>query len=239
MTIQSLAPVITIDGPTASGKGTIAARVAQALGMHLLDSGALYRLTGLAATAAGVSADDGEGLGRLAAQLAVRFDENGQIWLAGQEVSAAIRAESAGNMASRVAVHPAVRRALVERQRRLCSCGGVLLGAFEDGRIAGIASVERELRGAARDRAKMDILYVSASFRGRGVARELVERSKVIALGMGAAFLYVSATPSRHTVDFYLCCGARLAAEPDPDSLAMEPEDIHLEIPLQEAVPPA
>lgn len=115
----------------------------------------------------------------------------------------------------------------------------MLLGAFEDGRIAGIASVERKLRGAARDRAKMDILYVSAPFRGRGVARELVERSKVIALGMGAAFLYVSATPSRHSVDFYLCCGARLAAEPDPDLLAMEPEDIHLEIPLQEAVPPA
>jgi len=135
MTIQSLAPVITIDGPTASGKGTVAARVAQALGMHLLDSGALYRLTGLAADAAGVSADDGEGLGRIAAQLDVRFDENGQIWLAGQEVSQAIRAESAGNMASRVAVHPAVRQALVERQRAFRQAPGLVADGRDMGTV--------------------------------------------------------------------------------------------------------
>jgi CMP/dCMP kinase len=135
MTIQSLAPVITIDGPTASGKGTVAARVAQALGMHLLDSGALYRLTGLAADAAGVSADDADGLGRIAAQLDVRFDENGQIWLAGREVSAAIRAESAGNMASRVAVHRAVRQALVERQRAFRQAPGLVADGRDMGTV--------------------------------------------------------------------------------------------------------
>ncbi len=124
--------------------------------------------------------------------------------------------------------------ALVERQRKLCEGGGVLLGAFEAGRIAGLASVERRLRGAARDRAKMDVLYVSAPSRGRGVARELVRRSKEAARAMGARYLYVSATPSRHTVDFYVRCGARLAAEVDPELLALEPEDIHLEIPVDE-----
>ncbi len=100
------------------------------------------------------------------------------------------------------------------------------------GRVAGMASVERRFRGASRDRVKMDILYVSAPFRGQGVARELVERAQAIARAMGARFLYVSATPSRHTVDFYLCCGARLAAEVDPELLELEPEDIHLELPL-------
>ncbi len=121
---------------------------------------------------------------------------------------------------------------LVERQRRLCAAGGALLGAFEAGRIVGMASVERKLRGPARDRVKMDILYVSASFRGRGVARRLLELSAAAAGGMGAAFLYLSATPSRHTVDFYLRCGARLVAQADPELLALEPEDIHLELPL-------
>ncbi len=124
--------------------------------------------------------------------------------------------------------------ALVDRQRKLCASGGVLLGALEGGRVAGMASVERRFRGASRDRVKMDILYVSAPFRGQGVARELVERAKAIARALGARFLYVSATPSRHTVDFYLSCGARLAAEVDPELLELEPEDIHLELPLGE-----
>ncbi len=123
--------------------------------------------------------------------------------------------------------------ALVERERKLCAGGGVLLGAFQDGRVAAIASVERKLRGAARDQAKMDVLYVSAPYRGRGVGRELVERSKEVARGLGAAFLYVSATPSRRTVDFYLGCGARLVAEVDPELFTLEPEDIHLEIPVE------
>jgi 3-phosphoshikimate 1-carboxyvinyltransferase len=112
-------PVITIDGPTASGKGTLAAAVADALGYHLLDSGALYRATGLASQWDGVAADDEAGLARLAGQLDLRFGHgpleavhSSRAWLRGQEVSEALRAESAGLLASRVSALPGVRVAL-------------------------------------------------------------------------------------------------------------------------------
>jgi 3-phosphoshikimate 1-carboxyvinyltransferase len=108
-------PVITIDGPTASGKGTLAAAVADALGYHLLDSGALYRATGLAAQWDGVAPDDETGLARLAGMLDLRFGHGPQgsrAWLRGREVSEDLRAEAAGLMASRVAALPAVRTAL-------------------------------------------------------------------------------------------------------------------------------
>jgi len=108
-------PVITIDGPTASGKGTLAAAVADALGYHLLDSGALYRATGLAAQWDGVAPDDEARLERLAGLLDLRFGHGPQgsrAWLRGREVSEDLRAESAGLLASRVAALPAVRQAL-------------------------------------------------------------------------------------------------------------------------------
>lgn len=109
-------PVITIDGPTASGKGTVSARVAAALGFHYLDSGALYRLTALAAREAGVAWEDEAGVARVAAGLDVVFRE-GSVLLHGQEVSEAIRTEAISAGASRVAALPAVRAALVFRQR--------------------------------------------------------------------------------------------------------------------------
>jgi 3-phosphoshikimate 1-carboxyvinyltransferase len=108
-------PVITIDGPTASGKGTLAAAVAAALGYHLLDSGALYRATGLAAQWDSVSPDDETGLARLAGLLDLRFGhgpEGSRTWLRGREVSDELRLESAGLLASRVSALPAVRNAL-------------------------------------------------------------------------------------------------------------------------------
>jgi 3-phosphoshikimate 1-carboxyvinyltransferase len=108
-------PVITIDGPTASGKGTLAAAVADALGYHLLDSGALYRATGLASQWDGVAPDDAEGLARLAGMLDLRFGHGPQgsrAWLRGQEVSEALRAESAGLLASRISQIAQVRQAL-------------------------------------------------------------------------------------------------------------------------------
>jgi 3-phosphoshikimate 1-carboxyvinyltransferase len=108
-------PVITIDGPTASGKGTLAAAVADALGYHLLDSGALYRATGLAAQWDGVAPDDEAGLARLAGVLDLRFGHGphgSRTWLRGQDVSEALRAEAAGLLASRVSALPAVRSAL-------------------------------------------------------------------------------------------------------------------------------
>ena len=109
-------PLIAIDGPTASGKGTVAQRVAQALGWGYLDSGALYRLCALAALRSGVDLDDEPALAALAAALPVRFVGD-RIQLDGHDVSSAIRDESVGNVASRIAVYPALRAALLGLQR--------------------------------------------------------------------------------------------------------------------------
>lgn len=109
-------PVITIDGPSASGKGTVAERVATALGFHFLDSGALYRLTALSAMKQGVALDDEARVAELAANLPASFHD-GSVWLAGENVTDAIRAEAVGEGASKVAALPAVRAALLDRQR--------------------------------------------------------------------------------------------------------------------------
>ncbi len=108
-------PVIAIDGPTASGKGTLAAAVAAALGWGLLDSGALYRAAGLAASRDGISLDDEAAVSHLAGLLDLRFGhgpDSGRTWLRGQEVTAELRLESTGLLASRVSALPGVRRAL-------------------------------------------------------------------------------------------------------------------------------
>jgi cytidylate kinase len=114
-------PVVAIDGPGGSGKGTVAHRVAQRLGWHVLDSGALYRLVGLAALERGIAPDDAPALARLAAALDARFEArpgaDERVLLDGRDVSDALRTESAGRAASAVAALPAVRAALVERQR--------------------------------------------------------------------------------------------------------------------------
>ncbi len=104
-------PVIAVDGPTASGKGTLAAALAARLGWHLLDSGLLYRATALAALRAGTAADDESGLARTAAALALRFD-GARVLLAGEDIAAALREETVGLMASRIAALGAVRQAL-------------------------------------------------------------------------------------------------------------------------------
>ena len=108
-------PVITIDGPTASGKGTVAHKVADRLGFHLLDSGALYRLTALSALRRGTALNDEHALAKVAEHLTIRF--NGvHVYLGTEEVSHAIRAEEVGNTASRIAALPAVRQALFALQ---------------------------------------------------------------------------------------------------------------------------
>ena len=104
-------PVITIDGPTASGKGTLAAALAQRLGYHLLDSGSLYRATALAALQDGVAGDDAAALARIASRLDLRFAPDG-IVLRGKPVADELRLEHVGAMASRVSAWPAVREAL-------------------------------------------------------------------------------------------------------------------------------
>ena len=130
-------PVIAIDGPSGSGKGTIARRVAETLGWHLLDSGALYRLVAYAAGKSNISLDDEAGLAHLAANLDVRFGSdaagNEQIWLDGEFVADAIRTEEAGAGASTVAAIQAVRDALLERQRAFRQAPGLVA----DGRDMG------------------------------------------------------------------------------------------------------
>jgi cytidylate kinase len=128
----ALAPVLTIDGPTASGKGTIAARVAAHLGWHLLDSGALYRLTALRAIGLGVNLQDASALGHCAQGLQARF-EGESVWLDGQEVTLAIRAEPVSQAASAVAVHAQVRTALLQVQRDFA----IPPGLVADGRDMG------------------------------------------------------------------------------------------------------
>ncbi|MFN5028018.1 MAG: (d)CMP kinase [Burkholderiales bacterium] len=109
-------PVIAIDGPTASGKGTVAQRVATALGFHYLDSGALYRLTALAALKQGVDLNDENRVAEVARSLNLQFFAD-KVILDGEDVSEQIRTESASQNASRVAAFPTVRSALTERQR--------------------------------------------------------------------------------------------------------------------------
>ena len=107
--------VIAIDGPTASGKGTVAHQVANRLGFHYLDSGALYRLTALSALRRGTDLADEHALAKVAEHMHVHFD-GAEVMLANDNVSAAIRAEEVGNLASKIAALPAVRQALFALQ---------------------------------------------------------------------------------------------------------------------------
>jgi len=109
-------PVIAIDGPSASGKGTVASGVARALGFHYLDSGALYRLASLAALRSHAGLDDEAALAAATARMQVDF-RPGSVWLDGEDVTEALRTEEVSAAASRVAARPAVRGALLERQR--------------------------------------------------------------------------------------------------------------------------
>jgi 3-phosphoshikimate 1-carboxyvinyltransferase len=132
-------PVIAIDGPSGSGKGTIARQVAVTLGWHLLDSGALYRLVALAGARLGVAPDDEPGHAAVARALAVEFgaDEAGEerILLAGDDVTRAIRTERAGAEASRVAAMPPVRQALLERQRAFAQPPGLVADGRDMGTV--------------------------------------------------------------------------------------------------------
>lgn len=127
-------PVIAIDGPSASGKGTVAARVAEALGWHYLDSGSLYRLTALAATRAGIALDDEAGVAALAAALPARF-EGARVLLNGDDVGDEIRSELCSVGASKVAVLPAVRAALFDRQRDYRAAPGLVAEGRDMGSV--------------------------------------------------------------------------------------------------------
>jgi CMP/dCMP kinase len=130
-------PVITIDGPSGSGKGTVSRAVAKALGWSLLDSGALYRLVALAGRKAAISLDNASALAQLAGRIGISFgaDSDGGevVFLDGQDVTRDIRTEEAGSDASKVAALPEVRAALLDRQRRFA----VPPGLVADGRDMG------------------------------------------------------------------------------------------------------
>ena len=127
-------PVIAIDGPSASGKGTVAQRVAQALHFHYLDSGALYRLCALAAQREGISLDAETALAQLANDLDIRFAGE-QIFLSEQDVSDAVRSEACGANASRIAVFPALRAALLQKQRDFRRLPGLVCDGRDMGSI--------------------------------------------------------------------------------------------------------
>lgn len=125
MTKQTLWPVIAIDGPSASGKGSVAELVAKAFGFHYLDSGALYRLLAYAAHTQSVAWSNESALADIAVKMDIRF-ESGEIYLNGEHVSAYIRTEQMGKGASEVAVHPQVRTALLQTQRNFRKSPGLV-----------------------------------------------------------------------------------------------------------------
>ena len=131
---NSTVPVITIDGPTASGKGTVAAKVAERLSFHLLDSGALYRLTALQAMRRGLELRDEHGIAKLAEHLPARFVGH-DVFLASENVTQAIRAEEVGNMASKIAALPTVRQALFALQLGFREAPGLVADGRDMGTV--------------------------------------------------------------------------------------------------------
>lgn len=172
-------PVLTIDGPSGSGKGTIARRVAEALGWHLLDSGALYRLVGLAAAQRGMSDAPPSELASMARGLSIRFlvgqDGNEQILLDGQDVTGELRTEESGRLASAVAVLPEVRAALQSVQHGFRKRPGLVA----DGRDMGThifpdAELKVYLTASAGERAKRR--YKQLKDKGIGVSLAALSR---------------------------------------------------------------
>lgn len=153
-----MTPILTIDGPVSSGKGTVARLVAIRLGWHLLDSGALYRVLGYHARNQGVALDDEPALIALAEDLPVRFVEqqgNTAVILAGEDVSNIIRQESVGELASQVAVLQPVRDALLARQRAFAESPGLVADGRDMGTVVFTsAPLKIYLTASAEERAR-------------------------------------------------------------------------------------
>jgi cytidylate kinase len=177
----ALPPVIAIDGPTASGKGTIAQAVARTLGFHYLDSGALYRLVAWRALQRNVGADDASALAELAASMAPRFMNN-RIALDGQDVSDLIRTEEVSRAASQVAVHPAVRQALLNLQRRCRQPPGLVADGRDMGTVvfpdAALKVFLTASVAARADRRHKQLIEKGFSSNISNLSRELEERDR-------------------------------------------------------------
>jgi CMP/dCMP kinase len=178
---------MTIDGPSGSGKGTVSRAAARALGWALLDSGALYRLVALAGRRAAHSLDDGPALARLAEDIDIRFGSRDSdeeiVWLDGKDVTGAIRTEEAGNDASKVAAQPAVRAALLERQRRFA----VPPGLVADGRDMGtVVFPEAEVK-----------IFLTASAAERAGRRHKQLKEKGVAATLAALSLEIAERDQR------------------------------------------
>ncbi|MBI2311220.1 MAG: (d)CMP kinase [Betaproteobacteria bacterium] len=196
-------PVIAIDGPSASGKGTVAQGVAKALGFHFLDSGALYRLVALGAERRGIALDDAAGLAELAAGLPARF-EGEDIWLGDERVTDAIRSEACSAGASRVAAVPQVRRALLGRQRAFRQAPGLVadgrdMGSvvFPDALLKVFLTASPEERARRRHKQLMDKgLYATISTLLQDIrARDARDSTRAVApLQQGADAILLDTT---------------------------------------------
>jgi cytidylate kinase len=179
-------PVIAIDGPSGSGKGTIARLVAARLGWHLLDSGALYRLVALAGEARGLEPDDEPGHGRVAAALDARFevaaDGAERVLLDGRDVTRELRTEAAGAAASRVAAMPAVRGSLLGRQRAFARPPGLVADGRDMGTVVFTgAPLKVYLTASADERARRrhkQLKEKGLAANLAGLSREILERDR-------------------------------------------------------------
>jgi CMP/dCMP kinase len=165
MNSKSQAPVIAIDGPSASGKGTVAQRVARQLGYHYLDSGALYRLVALAAKRVNISWQNASALALLTSELDIQFEAE-KILLNGRDVSDEVRSEEMGKGASEVAVHPEVRAALMNLQH-----------SFR--KLPGLVADGRDMSTVVFPDAETKIyLTASAEIRAERRYKQLIEKGK-------------------------------------------------------------
>lgn len=179
-------PIVTIDGPSGSGKGTVSREVARLVGWHLLDSGALYRLVGLLGAHAGLAPQDIGGHAALARSMDVEFGSDGQggerVRVNGDDVTRALRSEEAGQGASRVAAWPPVRDALLDRQRAFARPPGLVADGRDMGTVIfPAADLKIYLVATAEERALRRYKQLKGKGSGANLAalsREIAERDQ-------------------------------------------------------------